>query len=56
MVGNEVEECCSKGVTLRKVLEFLKSLPKKLVDYYQQILQRLDGSEEDETRDGTQIL
>ena len=56
VVGDELEKCCRKGSPSRKVLTFLKSLPKELEGYYEHILQGLGGGDEDDRRDGTRIL
>ena len=56
VVGDELEKCCRKGSPSKKMLMFLKSLPKELEGYYEYILQGLNGSDEDDRKDGTRIL
>ena len=56
VVGDELEKHCGKSSQSKKMLTFLKSLPKELEGYYEYILQGLNGSDEDERRDGTRIL
>ena len=56
VVGNELENCCRKGLSPRKMLTFLASLPKELEGYYEYILRGLNTSDEDDIRDGTRIL
>ena len=56
VVGDELEKRCRKGSPSKKMLIFLKSLPKELEGYYEYILQGLDGSDEDDRRDSTRIL
>ena len=56
VVGDELESYCRKGLAPRKILAFLKSLPKELEDYYEYILQGLNARDQDNIRDGTRIL
>ena len=56
VVGDELEKCCRKGSPSKKMLIFLESLPKELEGYYKYILQGLNGSDEDDKRDGIRIL
>ena len=56
VVGDELEKCCRKRSPSKKMLIFLKSLPKELEGYYEYILQGLNGSDEDDRRDSTRIF
>ena len=56
VVGDELENYCRKGSPPRKMLTFLESLPKELEGYYEYMLQRLNGGDKDDVRDGTRIL
>ena len=56
VVGDVLGNYCRSGERPRKMLKFLESLPKELEGYYEYILQRLDGGDEDDARDAIQIL
>ena len=55
-VGKELRNRCDSGVSRANMFESLETLPEKLVDYYEKMLQGLKGSRLEDVRDGTRIL
>ena len=56
VVGDELENCCMRGLSLDMKLKQPEKLAMKLEDYYAKMVRELKGSCEDDARDGTRIL
>ena len=56
LVRDELIRFIRRGEAQDRILNLLKSLPRKLESYYEHMLQGLNGDDDDDTRDGIRIL